>query len=214
MQSRNRAGHRHRIGIALIEAVVILVFATLAACESAREAPAREAIAQIDRAVTDAGDAPSKYIPGDLRAVETRIERLKRQYDRGHYSTVLHDAPAVLAQARALKTTAATRESELLEQLQAEWVGLESDLPAALAATRERVQTVQRKPQLAPGLSQEQLAYAVRQTETAAQLWQRASSEHEAQRLPEAVTLAGQVRELLHTVQALPGLAAPGGAVQ
>lgn len=211
MQSPNRAGRLRRIVIA---SLTIIAFAALAACESAREAPAREAIAQIDRAVTEAGDAPSKYIPGDLRAVETRIERLKRQFDQGHYQTVLDEAPAVLAQARALKTTAATRESELLKQLQVEWAGLERDLPGALAATRERLQTVQRKPQLAPGLSEAQLAYAVRQTDTAAALWQRASSEHDAQRLPEAVTLAAQVRELLQTVHALPGLAAPESAVQ
>jgi hypothetical protein len=213
MQSRIRAGRR-RTCTAFIEAVVIIALVALAACEDSREAPARAAIAQIDRVVADAGDAPSKYIPGDLRNVETRVERLKRQFDLKHYATVLDDAPAVLAQARALKTTAATREAELSRQLQAEWAGLERDLPGALAATRARVQAVQQKPSRATGLSREQLAYAARQVETADALWQRASSEHDAQRLPEAVTLAGQVRELLHSVEALPGLAAPGAGVQ
>lgn len=213
MQSSNSA-RRSRIGIALIETIAVVALVVLAGCEDARETPARQAIVQIDDTVAAAGDAPRKYIPGDLRAVEKQVERLKHLFDQGHYRTVLHDAPGVLAQARALQTTAATRESELMQQLQAEWAGLERDLPNTLAATRARVQAVQQKPSLAPGLSKEQLAYAARQVETADALWQRASSEHDAQRLPEAVTLAGQVRELLHTVQSLPGLAAPGGGVQ
>jgi hypothetical protein len=59
-----------------------------------------------------------------------------------------------------------------------------------------------------------ELTQAVRQVADAEALWRRAGENYAAQRLPEAVTLAGQARDLLQRVAALPGVGTETAAVK
>src|SRR5512135_2535368 len=100
-----------------------------AACTDPRLQPAQQAIADIEGAIAAAGNAPVKYIPGEVTDVQDDLEVLKQEFESEDYAAVLADAPAVLAAARALRPDAAAREAQLLQSLQQEWSTLEPAVP-------------------------------------------------------------------------------------
>jgi hypothetical protein len=172
---------------------------SLAGCGDRQAQPAQEAIAAVESALAASGTAPVRYIPGEVSEVREGLDALKHSFEREDYAGVLRDAPALLAAARALPREAAAREAELAQALQRDWAALEAVVPAALEAARERVDPPGAAA-LPPGVSRADAARATRQVDHARALWERAQAERNAQRLPEAVTLGHQARELLERV--------------
>lgn len=190
-------------------ACVVLALA-VSACTDPQQQPAREAIAEIEAAVEQAGTAPARFVPGDLKDVQARVEALKGQFEERDYEAVVRQAPEVLEAARGLKSEAAAREVELLQSLKAEWNALLHTVPSDIAARREQVEGFEQAGP--PGdVSREGLDRSRRRIEDAQVLWDRAVAEQAAQRLPEAVTLANQAREL---IERLPGLPEPAAAAR
>jgi hypothetical protein len=178
-------------------------------CTDRRIEPAREAIAEVEAALATAGTDPIKYVPGEVERVRDRLDSLKQDFAGEDYEAVLREAPAVLAAAQALPAEADRRESELLQSLQAEWSVLEPAVPGRIEAMRSRVQALAAGRVLPPAISRDDLNRATGRIDDAQALWERALVERHAQRLPEAVTLANQARELLDRVAETPGFGAP-----
>jgi hypothetical protein len=175
----------------------------LAACSDWQQAPARQAIADIDRVLSAAGSAPARYIPGELKDVQADLVELKQAFEQGDYDVVLERAPQVLANARALAPTAAARAAELDQALRTEWATLVVAVPAELAAVAERFDAVATRRNLPPGVTAANLDAAKVRLRDAAAVWDRARQERAVGRLPEAVTLAHQVREMGQAIDAL-----------
>lgn len=205
---------RHTVfpGRACAHACVVFLALAVSACTDPQQQPARDAIAEIEAAVEQSGTAPAKFVPGDLKEVQSRVDALKERFAARDYEAVLRQAPEVLESARELKSEAAAREVELLQSLKAEWNALLHSVPYDIAARRERVAALAGS--AAPGASREALEHTRSRIEDAQVLWDRAVAEQTAQRLPEAVTLANQARELLERLPGLPEPAAAGGPVQ
>ena len=176
---------------------------TASACESRRQAPAERAIAEIQAALTAAGTAPAKYIPGELADVRADLDGLERDYAARRYDAVLARAPAVLAAARALAPAAAARAAELDRTLRGEWATLVDAVPAELTAVAERFDRLAARRKLPPGVSRDDVQAAKGRLRDALALWDRARQEAEVGRLPEAVTLAREVRAMGRTVDVL-----------
>jgi hypothetical protein len=177
-------------------------------CSHPRERPAQAAIAQIDAELTAAGTAPAKYIPGELENATSRLEVLKQKFGEADYDAVLDAAPDVLAEVRALTPAAAARAAELDAALETEWSGLVEAVPPELDAMRTAVGKAAGAPRLPAGLTAESLELAKKHAADAQTLWDRALLEQAAGRMPEAVTLAHQVRDLVQRVHAVPGVGA------
>lgn len=190
----------HRRVLMLLALVVVA-----SACADRRIEPARQAIAEVEAALAAAGDAPIKYLPGEVREVQSGLDALKQKFAGEDYAGVMGDAPAVLAAARALPGKAAAREADLLQSLQGEWAALEPVLPGRLEALRGHLAAMKAGSSLPDGLSRDDVSKAARQVEDAQVLWDRALAERAAQRLPEAVTLANQASELLDRAAATTG---------
>ena len=183
---------------------------TVTACESRRQAPAERAIAEIEAVLTEAGTAPAKYIPGELADVRAKLEELEHDYDARRYETLLTRAPAILAAARALAPTAAARAAELDRALRDEWATLAEAVPSELTVVAERFDRLATGRKLPSGVSRDDVLGARGRLRDALALWDRARQEAEAGRLPEAVTLAHQVRGLGRSVDVVsPPAAAP-----
>lgn len=181
------------------------------ACESRQQVPAQRAIAEIEAALSQAGTAPAKYIPGELADVRAQLDALQRVYDERRFDEVLERAPAVAAAARALAPSAAARAAELDRTLRAEWAVLIEAVPAELAAVAERFDRLATRRRLPSGVTRDDVTAAKGRLRDALALWDRARQEAEAGRLPEAVTLANQIRAMGRSVDALalpPGAAA------
>jgi hypothetical protein len=200
--TRSAASGRRRT--AWLVATACLGLLVIAACGDSRRAPAEKAIAEIEAALASAGSAPAKFIPGELDDVKSNLAGLKQDYERRRYGAVLDAAPAVLAGARALAPSAAAREAELLEDLRGEWHELDQSVPTELAAVADRFDRVAATGRALPaGLTAAEVGLAKGRLRDALALWDRARQEAAAGRLPEAVTLAHQVREMARVVDAV-----------
>jgi hypothetical protein len=194
--------------------LLVLVATWLAACANRQQEPARAAIAAIEAELAAAGTAPAKYIPGELEDTQTRLDALKQQYAAQQFGAVVDAAPEVLAAARQLAPTAAARAGELEKALQSEWTGLSAGLPGELAAVQAAVTRVAALRTPPEGLDTAKVQVARQRATDAQALWDRAQAEQGAGRLPEAVTLANQARDLAQQIMALPGFGAGTAAVK
>lgn len=185
----------------------------LVACADPQESPARDAIAKIDAALAATGTDPARYIPGELKAAQARVETLKDAYARQEFSTVLEQAPDVLAQVTALGPAATAKARQLEAMLEQEWTDLAASLPGELAALQSAIGATGHHG--APGgLPAEQSAGVRKLAADAQALWNRALQEHAGGRLPEAVTLASQAREITRRAASQPRLGAGQGPVE
>lgn len=202
------------IGARLHAWLMLALAMTTTGCTERQMQPAQAAIAEIEATLAVAGTASIKYIPGEVGDVRGSLADLKQMYEREDYAGVLRDAPAVLAAAQALPQQAATREAELQRSLQEQWAALESAVPPAIEAARMRADQLAATAGSPDGVPQQERASAARRLGDAHALWERALAERNAQRLPEAVTLGLQARELLDRATAESGLGAPRGPVK
>lgn len=196
----------HRLRIA---GMLLALALWLGGCADRQAEPARQAIADVEAALQAAGTEPVKYIPGEVGQVRTGLDSLKQRFADEDYGGVLREAPAVLAAARALAGEAAAREVELRQSLQKEWAALEPVVPARIEEMRSAVEAIAVRRSLPGGVSRDDVAKVGRRVDDAQVLWDRARAERDAGRLPEAVTLANQARELLDLAARTVGLAAP-----
>jgi hypothetical protein len=196
-------------------AVLLLASAISASgCVDRRMQSAQAAIDDIEVALATSGTAPARYIPGQVSDVRHELDMLKRSFEQQEYPRVLRDAPAVLESARALPQAAAAREAALLRSLQADWAALERTLPSDIEAMRRRLQQLETAGHRPDGTSDD-VGEVARQVDDAQALWGRALAERDAQRLPEALTVASQARGVLDRVAAgQPGLGAASGQVK
>jgi hypothetical protein len=206
----DRRTHRSRSWAAgLCIAVGLLAVTT---CEGRRQADAEHALAEIEAVLSEAGTGPSKYIPGELADVRADVEELQRDYGAGRYHDVLARAPEVLAAARALAPSAAARAAELDRTLRAEWTTLSAVVPTELAAAADRFDRLAALRKLPPGVTRDDVQAAKGRLRDALALWDRAREEADAGRLPEAVTLANQIRAMGRSVDAVSAPAGAAGA--
>ena len=191
---------------------IVLGLLVVTGCEGRKQAPAERAIAEIEAVLTEAGTGPAKYIPGELAEVRAGVDDLKRDYGAGRYNDVLDRAPAILAAARTLAPSAAARAAELDRTLRVEWTTLSQVVPTELAVVAERFDRLAARRRLPSGVTREDLQAAKGRLRDALALWDRARQEADAGRLPEAVTLAGQIRAMGRSVDALSSRAGAAGA--
>jgi hypothetical protein len=211
--TRSAAAGRRRHG--WLAATACLGLLIVAACADSRRAPAEKAIAEIEAALASAGSAPAKFVPGELDDVKSNLAGLKQDYEQRRYGAVLDAAPAVLADAQALAPSAAAREAELLEDLRGEWRALDQSVPTELAAVADRFDRVAATGKALPaGLTVAEVGLAKGRLRDALALWDRARQEAAAGRLPEAVTLAHQVREMARVVDAVARTGAGNAGVE
>ncbi len=172
----------------VLGASVAVAALTLAGCRDSQQEPAGQAIAEVEAALADAGGDPAKYAPGDLNAVETKLDDLKRDYASGEYAAVVRDAPAVLAEVRGLQGRAVTRVREVTQTLESQWSSLAGAVPAAIESARQATK--------GGGADEGSSSTSSPQPDDASALWQRAVVEHDAGHLAQAVTLGHQALEL------------------
>lgn len=172
-------------------AVMALV---VAGCANQME-PAKKAIADIEAAVSAAGEDAIKYVPDEVRAVNDQVANLKAQFDKKDYKGVLAGAPAVLAQAQALAASAAAKKTEAMDALNAEWGALESSVPQAVAAIQSRVDILSKSKKLPAGIDKTTLESTKVGLAEATTLWSQATAAQAAGDVEQAVGLARQTKE-------------------
>ena len=182
---------------------LILAAFVVAGCAN-KMAPAQKAIADIEAAVTAAGEDATKYVPDQVQAVNDQLANLKAMFDKKDYKGVLAAAPAVLTQAQGLTAAAAAKKTETMDMYAGEWTNLASSVPQAVAAIQSRVDILSKSKKLPAGMDAATLENVKTSLAEANSTWAQATQAQAAGDLEQAVTLAQQVKtrtdELLTTL--------------
>jgi hypothetical protein len=167
-------------------------------------APAQKSIADIEAAVTAAGEDATKYVPDQVQAVNDQLANLKAMFDKKDYKGVLAAAPAVLTQAQGLTAAAAAKKTEMMDMYAGEWSNLSRSVPQAVAAIQSRVDILSKSKKLPAGMDAATLDNVKTSLAEANSTWAQATQAQAAGDLEQAVTLAQQVKtrtdELLTTL--------------
>jgi anti-sigma-K factor RskA len=184
---------------------LVLVAALLSACAPRDEVPARKAIDQISAAIESAGPDATKYVPGHVAALEGQVTKLKIRFYDKDYKAIVEEAPAILASAKGLSSTAAAKKAEIAKVLDGEWEKIVTDVPASIASAEKYVDGLIASKKSAPGMTQEMVASARTGIDEQKALWEKATAAKAAGDLEQAVTIGAHVKRRLENLVAALG---------
>jgi hypothetical protein len=190
-------------------AFIALALSLMAACAGQKQ-PAQKLLGDIDATVMAASGEAAKYVPDQLRDVQTKFGELKASFDKQDYAAVISGAPAVLGAAQTLATDAAARKDQILKVLNNQWTVLAGSVPEDMTAVQNRIDTLGKKSakKAAAGVD---LAAAKSSLDEAGSLWSKAQAAFAGGSLDEAVKTAQAVKSKVDAVAAalMLDLAAP-----
>jgi len=161
----------------------------LGACADQME-PAKQAIANIESAISAAPDAP-KYIPDQLAAVQTKLADLKASFDAKDYKSVLAKAPALLSDAQGLLGAAMLKKEELVKAATAEWPALAAAMPAMVKAVTDRATALGKSKKAPAGVDMDAAKSAVSDATAA---WTKAQAAQSSGDVETAVASAHEAK--------------------
>jgi hypothetical protein len=118
--------------------------ALVTACGSDKE-PAQQMMGDIQAAIHAASEDAAKYAPDQLNDVQTKYDDLQTALTAQDYKGVLERGPAVLTEAQGLAGAAATKKTELTQQLNDQWSSVSSAVPEEITAIQKRIDALGQK---------------------------------------------------------------------
>lgn len=188
---------------------VALMASVLVACSGNKMEPAQQAIAEARSALSAAGPDAIKYIPNQVAAVASEVERLDTLFENEDYEGVLTAAGDVLAQAQAIPAAAESAREAALVAFSAEWDSIAHSAPSALAAIQSRVDILSAAAKLPGEMDAEQFESIKTELGEAKGLWSKATAAHAAGQLEAATALglatANKAEQILAVLGMSPG---------
>ena len=178
--------HRHLSSFIAMLLVAILV----AACGSADKGPAETALKAAEEAINSAKGEASKYLPDQVRSLDSALAATKEKLSKGDYKAVLSEAPALTSKAQEIASAAAAKKAELTKS----WEGLSSGMPKVVEAIKSRVDILSQSKKLPAGMSAETLAQAKAGLSEITQQWTAATEASKGGNLMDAVAKASSVK--------------------
>ena len=178
--------HRH-----VYSFVIMILAATLiAACGSGDKGPAETALKAAEAAIDSAKGEASKYMPDQVKSLESALASTREKLSKGDYKAVLSEAPALTSKAQEIASAAAAKKAELTKS----WEGLSSGMPRVVEAIKSRVDILSQSKKLPAGMSAETLAQAKAGLSEITQQWTAATEASKGGNLMDAVAKASSVK--------------------
>ena len=177
--------------LAALAAVVI------AGCENQR-APATQAVASAESALTNIRDMASHYAPDQLQAVDAQLSGVKDSLAKGDYKGVLAAMPALNTAISNLKDTATAKQEEgaaASAKAKDAWGPLSSDVPKMVDAISSRVDILSKSHHLPHGVTKDSLAAAKASVDSMKATWSEASNAATSGDYTTAVTKGQAVKD-------------------
>ena len=130
--------------------VMILAAMLIAACGSGDKGPAETALKAAEAAIDSAKGEASKYMPDQVRSLESALSSTREKLSKGDYKAVLSEAPALTSKAQEIDSAAAAKKAELTQS----WEGLSSGMPRVVEAIQSRVDILSQSKKLRPACRQ------------------------------------------------------------
>jgi hypothetical protein len=178
--------HRHIYSFV----IMILAATLLAACGSGDKGPAETALKAAEEAINSAKGDASKYMPDQVRSLESALAATREKLSKGDYKAVLSEAPALTSKAQEIASAAAAKKAELTKS----WEGLSSGMPRVVEAIQSRVDILSQSKKLPAGMSAETLAQAKAGLSEITQQWTAATEASKGGNLADAVAKASSVK--------------------
>jgi hypothetical protein len=178
--------HRHVYSFV----IMILAATLLAACGSGDKGPAETALKAAEEAINSAKGEASKYMPDQVRSLESALAATREKLSKGDYKAVLSEAPALTSKAQEIASAAAAKKAELTKS----WEGLSSGMPRVVEAIKSRVDILSQSKKLPAGMSAETLAQAKAGLSEITQQWTAATEASKGGNLMDAIAKASSVK--------------------
>ena len=158
--------------------LVMLAAVLVTACQNQR-APAEQAVAAAEAALTNIRDTATRYAPDQLQAVDAQLNGVKDSLAKGDYKGVMAAMPALNTAISNLKDTA-TANQQAAEAASAKakdaWGPLSSDVPKMVDAISSRVDILSKSHHLPKGVTKDTLAAAKSGLDSMKSAWSDASN--------------------------------------
>jgi hypothetical protein len=180
----------------------VWLLATLVACALAgcanQKAPAEQAVASAETALSAIRDAAQKYAPDQLQAVEAQLTAMKDNLNKGNYPAVLAAAPNVTSSISGLKEVADNKKAEAdaaLAKAKDAWGPLSTDVPKMVDEIQKHVDALTKSHHLPKGVTKDNLASAKSALDSMKAAWGDAANAAGSGDFTTAVSKAQSVKD-------------------
>jgi hypothetical protein len=170
--------------------VMILAAILIAACGSGDKGPAETALKAAEAAIDSAKGEASKYIPDQVKSLESALSSTREKLSKGDYKAVLSEAPALTSKAQEIASAAAAKKAELAKS----WEDMSAGMPKVVEAIKSRVDILSQSKKLPAGMSADTLAQAKAGLNEITQQWTAATEASKGGNLMDAVAKASSVK--------------------
>jgi hypothetical protein len=194
----------------LLIGVVASALLVVAGC-AGQKGPATQAVAAAETALAAIKDDAAKFLPDDLKGVESTLTGLKDALSKGDFKAVVAGAPALMTSLSSLKDAAMSKKSEFEAAntaALAEWGPLSTDLPRMVSAIESRIGVLSGARRLPKSLPQASFDSAKAGLDMMKSAWSEASAAATAGNAVDAVAKARSVQEKGAEVLKLLGMSA------
>jgi hypothetical protein len=178
--------HRHVYSLI----VMILAAILMAACGGGDKGPAETALKAAEAAIDSAKGEASKYMPDQVKSLESALSSAREKLSKGDYKAVLSEAPALTSKAQEVASAAAAKKAELAKS----WEDMSAGMPKVVEAIKSRVDILSQSKKLPAGMSAETLAQAKAGLSEITQQWTAATEASKGGNLMDAVAKASSVK--------------------
>lgn len=181
--------------------------ALLIACNTDK-APADAAIKAADATVAAAKSEAKKFVPEQLKAVETSLATAKDQFAKGDYKAALATATELGGKANDLATAAAAKKTELTKG----WSDLSASVSTSVEAVKAKLDELAKMKKLPKEIGADKVAAAKEGLATIEGTWKEATDAFAAGNLQDALAKGTPVKEKVAEISALVGIQAAPAA--
>ena len=190
------------LGILLFVSTVMLI-----ACASDK-GPAEQAIKLAEEAVNSTKAEAAKYVPDQLKSLESALSAVKEKFGKGDYKAAITEAQALAGKAKGVMDAAKAKKEELTKT----WTNLSEGLPKMVEAIQSRVDILSQSKKLPANLTAEKFAEAKSGLAAAKEEWAKALESFKAGNFADAISVANSVKEKAAKTMETLGLPVPAGA--
>ena len=190
----------------LVSALFVTVV-ILTACASDK-GPAEQAVKAAEEAVNLVKGEAVKYVPDEVKSLESALAALKDKLAKGEYKAVITEGKALGDKAKEVATAAEAKKDEFTKT----WTELSERLPRMVEAIQSRVDILAQSKKLPANLTAEKFEQAKSGLAAAKEEWAKALESFKGGMLTEAIAMANSVKKKAVQTMEILGLPVPSGA--
>ena len=189
-------------------AITLLVGAVMFIACASDKGPAEQAIKAAEEAVNSTKAEAAKYVPDQLKSLESALSAVKEKFGKGDYKAAITEAQALAGKAKGVMDAAKAKKEELTKT----WTNLSEGLPKMVEAIQSRVDILSQSKKLPANLTAEKLTEVKSVLAEAKDGLAKAMESFKAGNFAEAVTAATAIKEKATQAMETLGLSAPAAA--